>query len=47
MDKAYTPQKDPKSAVRNTAAQSYIRKTPDSVSRAPAPASELALLKDY
>lgn len=46
MDKAYTPQKDPKSTNRNTAAQSYIRKTPDSVGRT-APASELALLKDY
>ena len=46
MDKAYTPQKDPKSTNRNTAAQSYLRKTPDSVPRT-APTSELALLKDY
>lgn len=33
MDKAYTPQKDQKSINRNTAAQSYMRKTPDSVGR--------------
>lgn len=46
MDNAYTPQKDTKSINRNTAAQSYIRKTPDAASRT-APASELALLKDY
>lgn len=38
MDKAYTPQKDSKSSNRNTAAQSYLRKTPDSVGRS-APAS--------
>ena len=46
MEKTYTPQKDPKSGTRATAAQSYIRKTPESVNR-PGPASELALLKDY
>ena len=33
MEKTYTPQKDQKSSNRNTAAQSYMRKTPDSVGR--------------
>ena len=45
MDKAYTPQKDIKSTIKNTAAQSYIRKTPDSTARVAA--SELAALRDY
>lgn len=42
MDKAYTPLKD---TNRNTAAQSYSRKTPDSTTRIQA--SELAALRDY
>lgn len=46
MDNAYTPQKDNKTINRNTASQSYIRKTPDLTNKT-APASELALLKDY
>lgn len=45
MDKTYTPQKEGKSAVKNTAAQSYMRKTPDSSARVAA--TELAALRDY
>lgn len=45
MDKAYTPQKDAKSTLKNTAAQSYVRKTPDSTARVAA--TELAALRDY
>lgn len=46
MDKNYTPQKEPKTTVRQTAAQSYSRNTPEPLARV-APATELAILKDY
>lgn len=46
MDKSYTPQKEPKSAARQTAAQTYSRNTPETRFPLP-PASELAVLKDY
>lgn len=54
MDKVYTPTKETKSAMRNTAAQSYVRKTPEppirpdpAVATTRTPASELAALRDY
>lgn len=33
MEKNYTPQKEPKTSIRNTTAQSFLRNTPESSHR--------------
>lgn len=45
MEKSYTPQKQPKASIRNTAAQSYVRNTPQS-SHLISGGSELTMYKD-